>query len=782
MPRRFACIFLSRWALMALLLIAPCLTFAETQITGTVTDPVSHLPVAGAAVTAEGGNARAVTDEAGRFTLRSDGTVTRIIVTRVGYQRLAVAVGDASQPLAIELQPAPLPQPPTEVTGRALASPDLDLSRTTAVLQPRDLNRASGLDLESSINTLPGVIMRSRTPYGGAHVQIRGYYPNFSQNFNGFGYQAFLEDIPVTDATGSTILDDVDFATLGRVEVIKGPNSSRFGAPIAGVVDFHTLRPAAGLSVSQQGVGGSDGLFRTNTTLADGGEHSQIVVNYGHQTYDSFRPSSRSKKDYAQFTGDFEAGPRQKLSAYFSYNNSFEQLAGEIDSSDFYARQAIDNPAYTAQRSRVSIESSRVGFTHDVRFDDRFDLRSTLFGTAQTMQQPFAHGFSNTNRFSLGARSALGVNAKIANTPLDGAVGAFVQRTNATVNGFFIPANRPSDQENYGLNTFAFTEWNAHLPKDVVLTAGVNVNVYEFGIRNMLRNNLISDSTKTLRRRFDPQFSPRGALLKRFGDELSLYGSISRGFTPPSLSSFINSDNTVNEDLRPEKVLQFEGGAKGLLLEGRLTYDVAWFDLEITDKLVSQRIGLVNTTTNVGKQRNRGIEASLSHLLYTSADGPIRNVRPWLSYTFTDARYLSFKSDNNDNASTVDFSGKRVARIPRNVYNLGLDAESKGGGYLFASLQHVDEIFVTFGNTNRLKAYNLLAAKLGCRRRLGPFDLDVSAGGDNLLGDTYYKFAFVGPDYLRLVQPKDGGSGDGYILPGPYDATLFGGARLSWNF
>lgn len=785
MPRSYSLLPARRWfaaVAFVLGLALPSLAAAETVITGTVTDPASQQPVAGATVAAEGTKLRTTTDEAGRFTLHSDFPVARLVVSRVGYRRSVVVVSDATQPLAISLEPQPLPQQAVEVTGRPIGATDLDVPRTTATLTPRDLHRGSSLDLESSINTLPGVVMQSRTPFGGAHIQIRGYYPNFSQNSNGFGYQAFLEDMPVTDATGLTILDDVDFTSLGRVDVVKGPNSSQFGTAGAGAVNFYTLRPPAGVAVSQQGVGGSDGLFRSNTTFASGGEHSQLVLNYGHQTYDSFRPNSRSKKDYAQFTGDFEAGPRQKVTGYFSYNNSYEQIAGEIDSTDFYDEKAIDNPVYAANKSRISIESTRVGFRDEYRFDEHLALRSILFGTAQTMQQPFAHGFTDTNRFSLGARSALDVNVRAGGTPVDGTTGVFVQRTNATANGFNLNSGRPSDQENYALNYYGFTEWNAHLPMDFVVTGGGALNLYEFGIRNMLKNNIINDTTTVLRRKFDARFSPRGALLKRFRDELTVYGSVSTGFTPPSLSSFINSDNTVNQDLDPEKVLQYEGGAKGLLSGGRITYDVAWFDLEISDKLVSQRIGTVSSTTNVGKQRNRGVEAGLSALLLHSADGPLRNVRPWLSYTYTDAKYLSFKSDNNNNASTVDFSGKRVARVPKNLWNVGIDAESKGGGYLFASLQHVDEIFVTFNNSNRLKAYNLLGAKVGVHRRFGALDVDLSAGGDNLLGDTYYKFAFIGPSFAGLAQPKDGGTGDGYIIPGPYDATFYGGARLSWGF
>src|SRR5262249_12487875 len=149
-------------------------------------------------------------------------------------------------------------------------------------LTQRDLQRANGLSLESSLNTVPGVMMQSRTPWGGAHVTIRGYYPNFSQNSNGFGYQMFVNDVPVTDASGFTVMDDIDVTSLGSVEVIKGPSTSAYGAAIGGTVNLRTQLPAAGeRGVRQGGVGGSDQLFRSNTLFEAGGEHSAISFGYG---------------------------------------------------------------------------------------------------------------------------------------------------------------------------------------------------------------------------------------------------------------------------------------------------------------------------------------------------------------------------------------------------------------------------------------------------------------------------------------------------------------------
>src|SRR5262245_51833055 len=351
------------------LLAAPARS--ATTVSGTVLDRQSHQPVAGALVAAEGTRSKVRTDDAGHFTLSAEHAITSLVITSLGYARSVVAVTDPTATLAVELVPEPLPQVPVEVTGRAVRKDDLRRSQATGSLTRQDLDRGNGLELEGALNTVPGVLMQSRTAWGGAHIQIRGYYPNFSQNSNGLGAQQFWNDIPITDATGQTILDDVDFAALGRVEVIKGPGSSLYGGAIGGTVNFYTLAPVPGVArLEQQGTGGSDGLFRTSTSFTSDGEHSSLLLNYGHQTYDSFRPDSESGKDYARFQAGFRVGPRQSLSTTFAYAKSFERLAGEIDSTDFYARRAIDNPIYRANDSQIAIESGRMGFTHEVSFND----------------------------------------------------------------------------------------------------------------------------------------------------------------------------------------------------------------------------------------------------------------------------------------------------------------------------------------------------------------------------------------------------------------------------
>src|SRR6185437_1045838 len=513
--------------------------------------------------------------------------------------------------------------------------------------------------------------------------------------------------------------------------------------------------------------------------------NADLAVNYGHQEDNSFRPHSRSRKEYTRANGDFAIGTKQAVSAFFSYNRSFEELAGEIDSGAFYARRPDANPLYLANNSHIQLTSFLTGITDNYRISNRFTNQTTVFGSGRFSNQPFAHGYTDATQFNFGARTSFGYSGQIKRVDVAGTLGGMAQRSNVTSNGvFIIPAppfpERPSASENYAVNAYAFTEWNFTFPSQVTLTVGGDLIHNKFAIHNLLRSNVLFDTTQVLTKSFGTVFAPRAQISKGFGGVGSVYASVSSGFTPPLLTQVISSDNTVNLGLKPERAVQYEVGAQGNLFSNHLNGSLALFDLDNTNKLVSQSIGGINSTTNVGEQRNAGVEASLAVLLASDPTHALSLLRPWVSYTYTDAKYVDFKSDNNNGPNTVDFSGNQVARVPRNMVSAGIDVGTKPGIYANGTYEYVGRVPVTFDNSTWVRSYNLVDAKIGYATQLQRrYTLNLSIGADNLLGNTYYSFLFVGPNYAGLAQAKDGGSGDGYIIPGIYKARYYANLNVS---
>jgi iron complex outermembrane receptor protein len=762
------------------LLLLPTALHAQTTVRGTVIEHQTGTAIAGASVTITGTATQATTDRTGAFTLTAP-SISSITVTGIGYASRTVVI-TPGQSVRVELDLAEVQLPGLDVVA---TQPEASRTRLTQ----KDLNRTSGLALSDAINTVPGVFMQSRTPFGGAHIDIRGYYPSVggnSPNSNGLGYNAFINGIPITDAAGVTVFDDIDFASLGRVEVIKGPASSAYGSGIGGTVNMMTARPTLNqTSVGQQVLLGGKGLMRTNSTLQGANGNSDFVLNYGYQADSSWRPHSESRKYYARATGNYQLGGNEALSGYFSYNRSYEELAGEIDSTDYYGRQPVSNANYLANDSHIQLTSFFTGVADNRQFGGHFTNQTSVFGSGRFANQPFAHGFTDATQFNFGFRSAFGYHAQTRKAGIDGTLGLQTERSTVTSNGVFIvPAppftERPSASENYAANTFVFTEWRFALAHRMTVTAGGSLIKNAFNVHNMLKSNQLFDTTSSLRRSFDWAFAPRLEISKGLGDNALVYASVSKGFTPPLLSTIIASDGTINTGLKPEHAMQYEVGLQGKV-RGRVNGQIAVFDLDNTDKLISQTVNSVTSVTNIGEQRNQGVEASASVLVVSDARRMLSLVRPWASFTYTDAKYIDFKSDNNNTANTVDFSGNQVARVPKNRYAIGLDLATKNGFTLGGTYLYVDKVPVTFDNSTFVRSYNLLNAKLGYTTTLQRrWMLNLAAGGDNLGGSTYYTFLFVGPNYKGLAQAPDGGTGDGYILPGNPSARWYGSVSLSY--
>lgn len=137
--------------------------------------------------------------------------------------------------------------------------------------------------------------------------------------------------MPVTPADGMTGLDDVDFSIVDNIEVIKGPASSQYGTRVGGTVRFY-VKPAVeeGLSVEQKTTFGSFNLFQSGSKINYKKDNTSIFMNYRHLESYGYRPHGSSLKNFISYLGEFSLSEKEKLSLFLGYNNSYEQVAGQI--------------------------------------------------------------------------------------------------------------------------------------------------------------------------------------------------------------------------------------------------------------------------------------------------------------------------------------------------------------------------------------------------------------------------------------------------------------------
>jgi iron complex outermembrane receptor protein len=768
---------------------------------GKVTD-ASGTVLAGANITVNGQGVT-VTDQDGVFSINCQSGAV-VSVSFVGYETQAQAITDCGKELSFQLAVSARLLEGVEITATSsLNKMILNQPSSIAKLGEVEIKRSTGLFLDDAINAnVPGVFMQRRTVSAGQQFNIRGYgaggpgVRGTNSNFDSQGIKMYLNGIPITDAEGITLMDDIDFGSVGNVEIVKGPAGSLYGLAIAGVVNLQTVKAEPNkTSLSQNTMFGSYGLRRSTSTVSIGGKNSSVLINYGSQNYDGFMQHTQSKKDFVNMMGEFHLSDKQSITSYVGWSDSYDQRNGELSMAQYYSYDYSGNPAYLKNDAHSNIISFRAGLGHNYKFNDKISNSTTIFGTGMSNNNSSAGGWTDKAPVNFGIRSVFDTKFKLGDDfTLSGVTGVEAQRqyaqtiaygmvtNNANPTGYNVIGAIRSNQTSVTSTYSLFTQWTLTLPYHFTITAGVgsssmNITLYDklYVAANNVPNSTVPTTYIT---NYNNLISPSFAINKLVTSNISVYGSYNKGYKAPVASNIYTPQaNSVNTSLRPEMGEQIEFGSKGNLLDGKLNYEVAYFMTTFSDKMTT--VAVLNAaktataytyTMNSGSLDNNGLEVLVRYTAFASENGFIKSVRPFVNFTYSDFKYKNFIYQNNALTSPADYTGKAVAGVPKNVYNAGIDFTSNKGLYFNATYMHRDAMPITSDGTLNTSPYDLTNAKIGFRKSFGShLDVDLYFGANNVFRTQYYQMVFINQ------QPDT-------FLPGPRDINYFGGANLKYTF
>jgi iron complex outermembrane receptor protein len=197
-------------------------------------------------------------------------------------------------------------------------------------------------------------------------------------------------------------MDDIDFGSVGNVEVVKGPSGTLYGYGDCGVVNLETIKPEKGkTSVGQDVLVGNYGLQRFTTHLQMGREKSSILLNYGYQHSDGFMAHSESRKQFVNFAGDVDVSDRQSINFYAGFTDSYEQRGGELTLTQYENKDYSGNPAYIMRNAHSNIVSFRLGFGHTYAFSNTVSNTTTVYGTGVSNNSSSAGGWTDKSPINL---------------------------------------------------------------------------------------------------------------------------------------------------------------------------------------------------------------------------------------------------------------------------------------------------------------------------------------------------------------------------------------------
>lgn len=789
--------------------------FAQNNFSGKVLDAISHKPLASASITV--GSKKVTTNIAGEFSTTVTGA-DRIVITYIGYETLSKVLDINEKNNNFYLTPIALSLTDVEVTNTSNPNKSiLYQPGSIAKIGSMELNRNTGLNLDDAIQTnVTGVQMNRRSAGGGQQLNIRGYgngtrgTRGISSNFDGQGYKVYLNGIPLTDAEGITTMDDIDFSSIGNVEVVKGPAGTLYGLAIAGAINLTSEKAEKGkTSMSQQILMGEYGTRRFTTTLKAGTEKSSLLVNYGNQQTDGYTIHNASKKDFVNVIADVQPNQKNSFSMYAGYSNSYDQRSGELTTTQYDNNDFSGNPDYIKRDGHSNVVSFKTGISHIYTPSQNVSISSTVYGIGFNSNASSAAGWTDKNAMNYGLRSA--INTKIPITSditLGGVTGIEVQQQVAQVVGYSMKQS-PYDSAAtwvYGVNPYwvintatsniyatstnhhLFSEWTLSLPNDFSILGGIGVSNMHLNLNDRFNTALITRPA-TFDTAYKGMVAPHFAINKVINKQVSIYASYSTGFKAPTSSYFYittpavtkpvtPATGSLNHVLSPEQGDQFELGSKGQLFDNKLTYELAYFNTVFSKKMTaiavvspaSPSTTLYSYVVNGGKEVHSGVEALIKYNLYQSASNFISSIRPFANLTYSNFTYGDNFKIQKSVVLTEDYSNKMVAGVPKYMINLGVDVLSNIGLYGNMTYNYKDRTPITSMNDFYATSYSLVNGKIGYQNKLSnKINFDVYVGVTNLMGIKYPMMIFANqmPDVYTAAPEKP---------------LVFGGVNLKYNF
>lgn len=683
----------------------------------------------------------------------------------------------ATPPDTALLRPQLLPE--ATVVGYGQQLPLRRTAAAVAVLDAAVLERFPQNALTQAVNTLPGVRLEERAT-ASYRLSVRG--STLRSPFGVRNTKVYYQGLPFTEASGSTPLNLLDPALLGGIEVVKGPAASVYGAGTGGAVLLTGRRPAPGTTRGQVGfTAGSFGLRRYLATAETGTATGYLRASYARQTLDGYRQQSALRRDVLALDGEWQPTEKQTLSLHALYSDINYQLPGGLTRAQFEAnpRQArpgtATSPGTVAQRTYYASRTALLGGTHEARFSERLSLRTTLYLSGSRINTPYLVDFERNTLLGGGGRVVASYRTTLLGRTLRLQGGGEGQTGFESSRNYQNRAGTPGplryDDEIRTLTGFAFAQADYELPAGLLLTAGASYNRLRYRI-SRLSDAATRPSAYELERNFRPEVSPRVALLREFGRGLSVYASVSSGFSPPTEEEIRPSDASINRALQAERGTSYEVGARGQFWNERLRYDVALYDLRLRQTITTRTTDQgVQLFANAGTTRQRGIEAALSGWLWrpvgpaTSASASVANgLRAFVSYAYNHYRFGSYESGGNN------FSGNRLTGTAPHTLTTGLDFSEPLGFYLNPTVNHQARLPLNDANTEYAPGYWTFGSRAGWRRELlGALAVDVFGGVENATNRRYS----LGNDLNAF--------GGRYFQPAP-GRNWYAGVQLGWRW
>lgn len=641
------------------------------------------------------------------------------------------------------------------VTATRLERKTSETSASVAVVNEEDIKDTRMSNIKEALLGVPGVLIDTKNQGYDSRLIIRG--AGLKAPYGVREIMVLLDGVPVTDPDSFTRLDLIDTQLIERIEVVKGPNSTLWGANAAGgvinIISKNPLKRAGGdLKI---GIGDN---HTYNGHLSYSGSVGDKLF---YSASGSHRQSENSWRRWNKFdTNQFSLQPYlifddgTTLENKISYSKADLQLAGSLDEAMFkeYERtgKALETEGpwqFSGRYSESLFLSSKL--TKEI---GKFKLIPMLFANVWNHHHPVTGRINDSDTYTLGADVQLnqshtmagmsgtlttGVTGRYDNQETDYYEYADVRRVSVTAGWPPVTTIQIAEVESDRVGNHLENQlretllWGVYAQESIrpndrwIIDLGVRFDKVNFDISGtrtgdydwVAKDYVSNPDSYALDKSYDA-FSPRIGANYRLNDNVNLYGSISTGIQTPT-----EGEMTANPNLKMVRVNSYELGVKAggsqWSLEGALYYS------PVENEVVQVNQGGLTVYANAGETRKKGFEFSGTyHLTDELSLGT--------SYAFTDYKFEEFSEKVK--GKFEDRSGNTLPFVPEHKYSF-FATYKHPSGFKFKVQTHTwGEYFMDNANTEKYEGYEFVTnAMVGYET--GNWDITVNL--DNVFDKRY---------------------------------------------
>ena len=647
-------------------------------------------------------------------------------------------------------------------------------------------NKIKGLSLNEILNQVPGLIVSNRNnPSMGDKITIRGIGSRAS--FGVRGIKIIYDGIPLTFADGQSELNNLDFSSIGSIEVLHGPASSLYGNAAGGIINIESQKPSGKIiTLNPSFTAGSYG-FRNYDIKASGTlNRFSYLLSLNKLLYNGFREHSSANSTNINSILSYNISDNLNVKGLINYFDSPYLL----NPSSLIKADALNSPEHVrgyiiTQGAGEKASEGNYGITFTSIFNDNFKNTTTIYFIRRSLLNPIPGTIIDLKRNAGGFRTFFkkkfpeiflqtdlsvkgGFDFEFQNDQRKEYINNGLTNTNIKAEDIFSNLQYGKDllnQREIVNGTAPFINAELNLNKKIKLLAGLRFDNYLFKVNDYL----LSDGNNSGKRRMS-NLSPMAGIIFLPVPFIKIYANYATSFQTPTTNELSNNPSGAggfNPSLEPEKIKSYEIGTWGILHQYKLNFESAFFIMNFNNMLISYQSQQTGSEEifykNAGKAENIGAELKLTW-------EPVDEMKITASYTKMHFIFKDYKIGYTDNAGVYAYKqldGNFVPGIPQNYFTAGTYYTLPFNLSFNLKTEWFDKYFTNDfngpipGSNSQLENYinnSYLKADfiLNYDFRLGNYELNLFTGINNIFNKRYNGSIVQNAAGNRFFEPSPG--------------------------